>query len=108
MRGRNWSNGLFVRTALPTFGFVIFGWLGLSQLMESKIRIKVGTHARRMQPHVRLPRQECPTAPTTHCGRGNRFPYRKSQLLGTDAHVDGYGPAEPALACPPPSCPPHA
>ncbi len=36
-----WSNSTFVRTSLPFFGFVVFAWLGMSQLMESKLRIRV-------------------------------------------------------------------
>lgn len=36
-----WANGSFVRTTLPMFGFVVFAWWGLSQLMESKLAIRV-------------------------------------------------------------------
>eukprot|EP00879_Flechtneria_rotunda_P001301 GHRR01001451.1.p3 GENE.GHRR01001451.1~~GHRR01001451.1.p3 ORF type:complete len:101 (+),score=32.26 GHRR01001451.1:384-686(+) len=35
-----WANSTFVKTTLPMFGFVVFAWLGLSQLMESKLRIR--------------------------------------------------------------------
>jgi hypothetical protein len=41
MTRSHWSNSLFVKTSLPAFAFVVVGWLGLSQLMESKMRIKV-------------------------------------------------------------------
>lgn len=40
-KGGSWANSTFVKTTLPMFGFVVFAWLGLSQLMESKLRIRV-------------------------------------------------------------------
>lgn len=39
-----WAGGAFVRTTLPMFGFVVFAWWGLSQLMESKLAIRVSWH----------------------------------------------------------------
>lgn len=40
--GGGWANSTFVRTTLPMFGFVVVAWFGLSQLMESKLRIRSG------------------------------------------------------------------
>jgi cytochrome c oxidase assembly protein subunit 16 len=37
-----WANSTFARTTLPMFGFVVFAWWGLSQLMESKLQIRHG------------------------------------------------------------------
>jgi hypothetical protein len=39
----SWANSTFARTTLPMFGFVVFAWWGLSQLMESKLQIRVST-----------------------------------------------------------------
>lgn len=36
-----WANSTFVRTSLPMFGFVVICWFGLSQLVDSKLRIRV-------------------------------------------------------------------
>lgn len=36
-----WTNSTFARTTLPMFGFVVFAWWGLSQLMDSKLQIRV-------------------------------------------------------------------
>lgn len=38
----SWTSGTFVKTTLPMFGFVVVAWLGLSQLMESKLQIRHG------------------------------------------------------------------
>lgn len=40
-KGGGWANSTFARTTLPMFGFVVFAWWGLSQLMESKLQIRV-------------------------------------------------------------------
>jgi hypothetical protein len=39
--GGGWSNSTFMRTTVPMFGFVVLAWWGLSQLMESKLQIRV-------------------------------------------------------------------
>lgn len=36
-----WANSTFVKTSLPMFGFVVICWFGLSQLVDSKLRIRV-------------------------------------------------------------------
>lgn len=38
-----WANSTFVKTSLPMFGFVVLAWYGLSQLMESKLQIRVSS-----------------------------------------------------------------
>lgn len=40
-----WANSTFLKTSLPMFGFVVFAWYGLSQLMESKLQIRVSRAA---------------------------------------------------------------
>lgn len=40
-QGSGWRNGYFVRTAVPMIGLVVFGWLGLSMLVQSKLDIRV-------------------------------------------------------------------
>lgn len=38
----HWTNSTFVRTSLPMFGFVVVCWFGLSQLVDSKLKIRSG------------------------------------------------------------------
>ena len=63
------GGGRFVKTALPMFGFVIISWLGLSQLMESKLRIRVS--------------QCCGCCPSPCAVRA---PHKQTQTLTANAH----------------------
>jgi arginine exporter protein ArgO len=45
----SWANSTFVRTSLPMFGFVVVCWFGLSQLVDSKLRIRVSRQQQQQQ-----------------------------------------------------------
>jgi hypothetical protein len=45
----SWANSTFVRTSLPMFGFVVICWFGLSQLVDSKLRIRVSRQQQQQQ-----------------------------------------------------------
>lgn len=64
--GRGWANGYFVRTALPMMGFVLFGWLGISQLVQSKLDIRVRLYQRCYRFHLPFRASLWPCIPKAH------------------------------------------